>query len=45
MCDIHLYPKDCKYERTRKVCPRCKKEDKHIVSGFKLSGMWKMRGK
>ncbi len=45
MTDIHLYPQDCFYEKTRKVCPRCHMENKHIVCGFRLSGKWKLRGK
>ena len=42
---VHLYPRDCHYETQRRVCPRCHVEDKHIVSGFKISGMWKLKGK
>ncbi|MBR2287775.1 MAG: hypothetical protein IJ865_05985, partial [Clostridia bacterium] len=45
MTYVHLYPKDCVYAPQRDVCPRCKKENKHIVSGFKLSGKWKLLGK
>ncbi len=45
MLQIHLYPKNCKYEKERNVCPACKNEDKHIVKGFRLSGKLKTIGK
>lgn len=42
---VHLYPKDCHYETERKTCSRCHQGNKHIVCGFKLSGLWKLMGK
>ena len=45
MLQIHLYSKDCKYEKEYDVCPACKNENKHIVKGFKLSGKLKTMGK
>ena len=40
-----LYPRHCKYEKERGMCPCCKYPRKHLVRGFTLSGLMKTIGK